>query len=106
MWRTKDILEHIESHCLEPRIFVGESIRDDKRHLKILKKITYQRAGSGELRCDPKILKIITDIKKGIRETYKMSFTSMNFYNKNCKIDPETIGKFVNLNKNWVLSEH
>lgn len=104
LWRTKDILLHIQKHSLNPVIYVGRKIRRMENLYDVVENMLFRKLNEGgSIIPDQKMIKALTEIEKNIRELYKTPIKSMNFTSEN-GIDPEKIGLHINLNKNWEIS--
>ena len=108
IWRTRMIKEHIEKHTLDPRIYIGESIRKFKRVLNVvdgmLLKEEVNAANESHTVVNEKCLRAILDLHRRITEMYKSVPREMNFYTEDRKISFEYVGRFVNLSKNFTLT--
>lgn len=109
MWRTRTIQDHIEKHTLEPRIFVGESIRNLKKFMAAIGNMTFteQVNEAGETHTIPQKdnIKLYLDIHKRIAEMYKINPKEMNFFRPDCAINYDTIGSLINLQKIFTITE-
>jgi hypothetical protein len=86
-------LRHIEQHTLEPRIFIGESLRAWGKVKTILaNKICYQNGN-----VDHKSIKSMNEVEKSILNLYKLDPSKMNFYNNNRDIDLKLMGRYTTL---------
>lgn len=105
MWRTLHALFHIEHHSLEPRIYIGETIKKIGKVQNILLDMIFRKVqnqdGEDIAIPDVKVIKSITELEKTQRELYKTVPNTMNFFNDKCEIDFAKIGSHVNLNKNF-----
>lgn len=104
-WTSKKIKKHIESHLLEPRIFIGESLKKLSRFERLLENMIVTEHefidGSRRMLLMEKNMKLSLEIMKRKLELYKATPRSMNFFNSDCSINMEMIGKFVNIQKEW-----
>lgn len=122
IWRTGTIKEHIEKHTLDPRIFVGETIREYKEYLEAIKRMSFAHIVYKEDSLDfedphsippPKMrlvlmernIKCLMDMEKRVTELYKLNPKNLNFYNDDCKINFDSIGKMINMNRNWTIDQ-
>ncbi len=131
-WTTSQILNHIENHTQEPRIWICESIKTFKLISKGLESMSFFKKLPGRSN-DPldestrslieedirnsddddeqnnicisnkDNLKLLLDINRRIESLYKLKATQMNFYNKNYLIDFERNGNLINTNKNFSI---
>ena len=132
-WTTSQILNHIENHTQEPRIWICESIKTFKLISKGLESMSFfkklSRTNNHLLNdstslieeediCNPDDdndelnnicisnkdnIKLLLDINRRIESLYKLKSSQMNFYNKNYLIDFERTGNIININKNFVV---
>jgi hypothetical protein len=109
-WRTKVILEHIESHTLEPRIYIGETIKKFKRIQQVLENniMTRKESSEGtiEVTCDTKNIKEIVNLSKSIKDLYNTPPKGLNFYNPDCKINFANMSKRININKDFTVDNN
>lgn len=86
--------EHLESlHSLDASMFIGESIRDQKRITFLLKNMIFHEDGSYNE-------KALADYNKSIfntRQLYNMRLSGMNFSNGNTKEDLKLQANYFNL---------
>jgi hypothetical protein len=110
MWRTRSVLDHIEHHVLEPRIFIGESIRKFTKYWRILEDFILKEevndAGEAHTVVNDKNMKMVLDVQRRIAEMYKMNPSTMNFYNESYKIDMSSMGKGFNQYRHWKIGIH
>jgi hypothetical protein len=102
-WRSADILDHIESHTKDPVINAGQSIERARKILSIVQnmifRIRFDASGEPLLDFDKGALRAYTDLEKMIITLYKLVPKEMLFYSETFRIEPSTLGKFVNMNK-------
>lgn len=100
MWRTKSIKEHIEKHCKDPRLFIGETMKHLTKDILALNKIMYKvyakEDGTQELQVDLPTLKARNDLLKAQFIVYRSNPKMMNFYNEKRQIDLERFGSLIN----------
>jgi hypothetical protein len=108
MWRTYEILKHIEDHSIEPRIFIGESIRSLSKMYSAYKTMVFKdcklKNGHSRKAGIERNVRTLLSLNKRMGELYRMNPKAMNFYNNDCTINLEAAGKLINLNKNWTIS--
>lgn len=109
MWRSAAIKEHIEHHMLEPRIFIGESIKKLLSVLTVTQDCLFKQQmlfdGTIKDAVDERSSRFMISLFKQIIQLYRLNPKQMNFYNENSKINFERIGSMINLNKNWDISK-
>ena len=138
MWRTWQIKLHFEKHVLDPRIYIGETLKKYKNLASVLENRCVNEvevgAGSGESTSsrsdsdvDPldfdvdgasgrrgtpsrqktvqvlnlDVIKLMLDVHKRMLDLYNKKTDLMNFNSKDCTIDFNKLGRFVNPNKRW-----
>jgi len=94
MLTTAMALEHIEElHCQDARIFLGESIQQEKKLMFCFKNKIYREDGSW----DKEALKEYRASKKELRTLYTMPLSRMNFNNGNTTDDLKRAANYHNL---------
>jgi hypothetical protein len=108
-WKTVDILDHIETHTIHPVMHTGQAISRCKKIGGILQnmifKVRYTPTGQEIFEVDKGNLKVLLDVEKTILMLYKTNVKEMLFYTDSFKVDPATMGKFMNLNKEIEFSK-
>jgi hypothetical protein len=109
MWRTRTIVEHIEQHIFDPRIFLGESIKRLTRDIKDLsgmRKVVQEKFdGTKITTVDVKIHKAYLDTHLTALKFFQTPVEKLNFYNKESAIDPSYMGKMFTVNHKWELAK-
>jgi hypothetical protein len=102
-WKTADILDHIESHTKDPVMYGSNSLEMWRKAKGILQnmifKVKVTPTGEEIFELDKGNFKALQDAEKMIITLYKLQPKEMLFYSETYRIDPSTLGKFVNLNK-------
>jgi hypothetical protein len=105
IWRTRDIKEHIETHVINPVIFIGEQIRNWTQELYITKQLHYRiksnNYGQEVFESEIRNIRTSMEITRLIKELYKTNPKEMNFYNENWQINITEVGKLINIHKHF-----
>jgi hypothetical protein len=100
MWRTRQIHEHFFCHILDPRITIGEQIRDYIELRRALKTCTFTRS-SNETKYDKDGVNLLRSVDAQLIRLYTMDTDKMNFANPDCFIDFAATGKRINPYRNF-----
>ena len=86
-WTIEQIVEHIETHIVEPTINNANSIRNLQLVEKILLDQVKLENNEGQNKIDLKVLKGILDVQKQIQTLYNAKCTRQLFYSNKFKLD-------------------
>ena len=94
MLTTEMATAHIQSHTLNPNLYIGNEIRQWRKEAYIQR----QQIHSIDGKSDEKKIKLVLEICKWIRDLQHQDPKKMNFYNPNLKIDlPSRFGSYLNI---------
>jgi hypothetical protein len=109
LWRTRDILEHLEHHIINPVIHLVEKIRKYNKIITVLDnmyfKVKINNAHQEILEADAKNIKLSVMLEKEILNAFKTKPKDMLFYNENYQINVSDIGKYLNINKRYQIEK-
>lgn len=108
MWRTADIMDHILHHTHDPTVWIVNSISRYRKLGSILENsiLKVEKEGSDEkFFFDIKYHKALMENDKVIAGLYKMNPKELLFYAENYRVEPQGIGRFVNIHKNFYFNK-
>ncbi len=92
-WTTRLILEHIEEHQLDPRFFIGQSLRKLRRYEKLIDPMICKvDPTTGNRIVDINMLNGYLGIVRKQMELYSKPLKKLNFYDDNCHVDIKAMG--------------
>lgn len=88
MWRTRTILEHMNSHDNEPRLFISQTISHFRSNFAMLRSMQYKRdPETGALEPNIRNQQLAERSANMILKMYKADATKMNFYDDAAQYD-------------------
>jgi hypothetical protein len=113
MWRTADIYDHLLRHNHDPIIWQDSSMTKYKKISNILEdlllRVEQEECGeniSDRLVFDIRYHKALIENDKVIAGLYKMNPKEHVFYSENYRVEPNGVGRLVNIHKNFYFSKN
>jgi hypothetical protein len=105
IWRTRTVMEHMQEHVMDPRIFVGQSIRRLKRDINDLSKMKMQKTtrADGTVITEVATKNYMAYLKTHdlVMKLYSSKVEGMNFWNQDSGLNLAYAGGMFTVNQRW-----
>jgi hypothetical protein len=104
-WSEKGMYIHITEHMGDPRIFLGESIKDLSMMRRVLKTMAFREDENGQCSPDIKVVSEIRMLTKQIRDLYMSDPQVMFGYCDAFKADATSMHRLVHMSRITIQDE-
>ena len=95
MWRTRDIYDHFVYHQMDPRTWALMQIKKWERVSRTLEETMFMQ-NMGQVAPAEKFMRLSLLVDKRVEELRRIKPGEMLFYNADCQIDLDALGKRMN----------